>query len=101
MKYSWIGDLYSFWWLNDFEAPSRLEMGVFSYPFKKWMSGISNWPWLSEHLIYFVDQEENHAAKVAKEPCYTMVPSDEELNEQDSDQVNAAFSTVELQVATQ
>ncbi|XP_048748728.2 ras-responsive element-binding protein 1-like isoform X5 [Ostrea edulis] len=32
------------------------------------------------------DQEENHAAKVAKEPCYTMVPSDEELNEQDSDQ---------------
>ncbi|XP_062584858.1 ras-responsive element-binding protein 1-like isoform X1 [Saccostrea cucullata] len=32
------------------------------------------------------DQEENHVAKVNKEPCFTMVASYENLNEQESDQ---------------
>lgn len=32
------------------------------------------------------DQEENHATKVVKEPCFTMVANYENLNDQDSDQ---------------
>lgn len=44
----------------------------------------------------FVDQEENHATKVVKEPCFTMVANYENLNDQDSDQVDTPCSKVKV-----
>lgn len=46
--------------------------------------------------MYFVDQEENHATKVVKEPCFTMVANYENLNDQDSDQVDTPCNKVKV-----
>lgn len=68
-------------------------MGVLSVPFK----------FVRRHLgltlktfMCFVDQEENHATKVVKEPCFTMVANYENLNDQDSDQVDTPCNKVKV-----
>lgn len=47
-------------------------------------------------VMCFVDQEENHATKVVKEPCFTMVANYENLNDQDSDQVSTQSNKVQV-----
>ena len=47
----------------------------------------------------FVDQEENHAAKVVKEHCFTMVASYEDLNDHELDQVCLLFDRIHNRTA--